>query len=121
MNQYIPTGWTSITPRIAVDQPEALVSFIKKVFEASGEYTADRPTELMIGDSRIMIGDVVDRAPFPAFLYVYVCDIEATYQRAIEQGAVSIESPVQTPYGDYRCMIEDTWGNLWQIASRIRT
>ena len=24
----------------------------------------------------------------------------------------------RTPYGDRRCMIEDAWGNTWQIATQ---
>lgn len=66
-----------------------------------------------------MIGDVVRRAPFPAFLYVYVQDTESTFNRAMDAGAIVVESPIKTPYGDYRCMIEDSWGNLWQIATRL--
>jgi uncharacterized glyoxalase superfamily protein PhnB len=52
---------------------------------------------------------------------VYVSDTDATYRRAIENGARSLEAPVETPYGDRRCMIEDRWGNTWQIATRKRT
>lgn len=119
MSQYTPAGWNSITPRIAVAEPKKLVAFVTEVFLATGDYTDDRPTELVIGDSRIMIGDVVVRAPFPAFLYVYVPDVEATFKRAIDAGATAIEAPTVMPYGDHRGMFEDDWGNLWQVATRL--
>jgi hypothetical protein len=45
----------------------------------------------------------------PAFLCVYVNDSDATFRRAIEAGARSIEEPFNTPYGDRRCMGEDEW------------
>jgi uncharacterized glyoxalase superfamily protein PhnB len=64
-----------------------------------------------------MISAAGARAPSPAFLYVYVADLQATYQRALERQARVIEAPILTPYGDYRCMLEDAWGNTWQIAA----
>jgi uncharacterized glyoxalase superfamily protein PhnB len=53
----------------------------------------------------------------PAFLYLYVDDIDATYRRALDAGAMSLEEPQDTPYGDRRGMVEDPCGNIWQIAT----
>lgn len=52
-----------------------------------------------------------------AFLYVYVEDADRTYQRAVDAGAISIEEPTDTPYGDRRATLRDSWGNMWQIAT----
>jgi PhnB protein len=49
----------------------------------------------------------------------YVNDADATYQRALNAGARSLEEPFDTPYGDRRCMVEDKWGNTWQIATQM--
>jgi len=35
----------------------------------------------------------------------------------VAAGARSLEEPVDTPYGDRRAMVEDSWGNVWQIAT----
>lgn len=113
-----PAGWHTVTPRIAVDGAESLVSFIKEVFGATGVYRSDRPSELRIGDSLILVGDTSVRASATAFLYVYVRDADAVYQAAIGAGASSIEEPFDTPYGDRRGMVRDSWGNIWQIATR---
>ena len=51
------------------------------------------------------------------FLYVYVENTDKTYRRALEAGALTIEKPVDMPYGDRRAMVEDQWGNIWQIAT----
>jgi uncharacterized glyoxalase superfamily protein PhnB len=59
------------------------------------------------------------RELFPAFLYVYVEDADATYRRALSVGAVSLEEPLDTPYGDRRAMVRDPFGNVWQIAHVI--
>jgi PhnB protein len=64
-----------------------------------------------------MLSEVGPRPATPAFVYVYVADADATYRRAIAAGARSIEEPIDTPYGDRRAMVEDAWGNAWQIAT----
>jgi PhnB protein len=113
----LPEGWHSITPRIVAKNAQKLVEFIKKVFDATGDYRSDRPTVLNIDDSLIMISDAGVRDPFPAFLYVYVQDADETYRKAMSAGATSEEEPDDTPYGDRRAMIKDPWGNFWQIAT----
>jgi uncharacterized glyoxalase superfamily protein PhnB len=113
----LPDGWHTVTPRIFADGADELVEFVKEVFGATGEYRDSRPTELKIGDSIVMIADASARRPTPAFLYVYVADADATYQRALDGGATSIEPPSDLPYGDRRGMVEDQWGNVWQIAT----
>lgn len=114
---YIPAGWPALIPRIAVDDPEALVAFIQQVFDATGDFNPHRPTELRIGDSMLMVGSTINRKAMPAFLYVYVKDADTIYRRALERGAKPIEEPRDTPYGDRRAMVEDAWGNAWQIAT----
>ena len=108
----------TVTPRIVAKDAKALVDFIKRVFEATGDYSAERPAVITIGDSNIMISDAGARDVMTAFLYVYVADADATYRRAIKAGARSIEEPLDTPYGDRRAMFEDAWGNTWQIATQ---
>lgn len=105
-------------PRIAVADVRAQVEFLRAVFHAVGDVAEGRPTELVIGDSVVMVGPILERDPFPAFLYVYVSDVEATYMRAINAGAESVEKPFDTPYGDRRAMVRDPFGNLYQIAHR---
>ncbi len=110
-------GWPTVAPRIVCADAQGLVRFVKRVFEARGEYREEHPSELWIGESVIMITEAGVRAVMAAVLYVYVADTDATYRRALKKGAQSIEAPVAMPYGDYRCMVEDNWGNSWQIAT----
>ena len=113
----VPDGWHTVTPRIVAHDAKGLVEFLKHVFVATGEYRPDRPSEVRIGDSVIMISDAGVRPAMTAFLYVYVEDADATCQRALAAGARSLEAPMATPYGDRRGMVEDRWGNTWQIAT----
>jgi PhnB protein len=113
----VPSGFHSVTPRIVVSDARAAVEFFRTVFRASGEALLDRPAEIRIGDSVVMVSEAGERETFPAFLYVYVDDADTTYERALVAGAVSVEQPWDTPYGDRRAMVRDAFGNLFQIAT----
>ncbi|HET6415005.1 MAG TPA: VOC family protein [Polyangiales bacterium] len=117
MANHVPAGWPAVVPRIAVADPEALVGFIQRVFGAVGKFHRERPSELRIGDSLIMVGSTIGREAMQAFLYVYVEDTDAVFRRAVDLGAKSLEEPQDMPYGDRRAMIRDPWGNTWQIAT----
>jgi PhnB protein len=113
-----PEGWHCVTPRIFVREPDKLVKFVKYVFGATGEFETTRPSILRIGDSNIMVSGTEFRDHMPAFLYVYVENVDTTHERALQAGASSLEEPQVTPYGDRRSMVSDRWGNVWQIAAR---
>jgi PhnB protein len=117
MRSHVPEGWHSITPRLVVRDPAKLVHFLRTVFNASGDYAEDRPALMRIGDSIVMVSGAGPREPMPTFLYVYVEDTDAIYQRALAAGATSIEMPADMPYGDRRAMVKDPFGNDWQIAT----
>ncbi|HET6687582.1 MAG TPA: VOC family protein, partial [Jiangellaceae bacterium] len=87
-------------------------------FDASGDVHPDRPAEIRIGDSLVMVTSAGEREAFPAFLYVYVDDADGAYRRALDAGALSVEEPLDTPYGDRRAMVRDRFGNVFQIAHR---
>ena len=115
-----PSGYGSVTPRIFVGDVAAQVDFLRAVFDAAGTLEAGRPAEIRIGDSLVMVSSADEREPFPAFLYVYVDDADATYQRALEAGATVLEAPLDTPYGDRRAMVRDPFGNVFQIAHAVQ-
>lgn len=114
---FTPPGWHTVVPRVVVDDPEGLVGFVVNVFDAEGSYNEQRPSEVRIGDSLVMISAAAQREKMPAFLYVYVADTDAIYERALAAGATTLEEPAEMPYGDRRAMIEDPFGITWQIAT----
>jgi PhnB protein len=117
MSTGTPPGWHSVTPRLVVNDPARLVGFLKQAFGGQGDYTEERPSQIRIGDSIVMVSGAEARIPMPAFLYVYVADADAVYRRALDAGAVSMEEPADLFYGDRRAMIQDPFGNIWQIAT----
>ena len=118
---FKPVGWPAVVPRLVTSDVQGVVTFLRSTFGAEGDIPRDRPAEMRIFDAIIMVSDGGGiRQSSSAFLYVYVEDTDATYQREIEAGAREVEPPADMPYGDRRATVQDVWGNTWQIATRKR-
>jgi PhnB protein len=119
MVKPIPHGWHSVTPRMFVQDVAEEVRFLRQAFGAVGELQTDMPSAMRIGDSNVMVSGAGVRDAIPAYLYLYVEDVDAAYRRALAAGAVPLEDPRDLPYGDRRGMVQDPGGNIWQIATHI--
>ncbi len=116
MNIKKPEGWQSVVPRLFTQDCKGLVEFLREVFDAEGEFHEQRPSELKIGDSKLMVSNAEVRGEYHSCFYVYLSNVEETFKRAIAKGAAVVEEPLITPYGDKRAVFIDTWGNMWQVA-----
>lgn len=102
------------------------MDFLKRVFGAEEKYLMRGPEgiimhgEVRIGESVIMLADACEKAiPRPAMLHVYVPDVDAAYQRALEAGAVSEREPADQFYGDRSAGVTDFFGNSWNMATPV--
>ena len=123
----IPNGFHTITPHLTVHNAAKLVDFLEKAFGAKKRFPPlTRPdgaimhVQMEIGDSLIMIGEPMGKNnPIPGNLYLFVQDVDATYQRAIQEGATSLMPPADMFYGDRTGAVLDICGNQWVIATHI--
>ena len=106
---------------MVVSDAAVAVEFLRRAFGATGHDPANRPAEMRIGDSVILVSQADEREVFPTFLYIYVHEADSAYRQALAAGAVTVEEPWDTPYGDRRAMVRDVFGNLYQIATRNDT
>lgn len=116
-----PPGYHTVTPRMVVADVAAAVDFLVSVFAATAPAPDGGPVQVRLGDSLVLVSPADSRELFPAFLYVYVADVQAAYARALAAGATSVEPPWDTPYGDFRAMVRDPSGNLFQLAAPADT
>jgi uncharacterized glyoxalase superfamily protein PhnB len=120
-----PAGYHTVSPYLVVNDAERLMTFLKEAFgavETERMENAGRLAhgEARIGDSIVMMGETADSSRIThTMLYLYVADVEGTYQRALAAGATSFEEPTDTPYGDRRAAFRDAFGNEWFVAKRI--
>lgn len=63
-----PPGFRSVTPRMVVADLEGAVELLRTVFGATGDVHADRPAEVRIGDSVVMVSGAGERELFPAMV-----------------------------------------------------
>ncbi|MCI0403961.1 MAG: VOC family protein, partial [Acidobacteria bacterium] len=121
-------GIHTVTPYLAVREAEKLIEFIRRAFGAKGRVLGigsqgGLHAEFRIDDSLVMIGGGAKwrGTPMPASLHLYVKDVDAVYQRAIDAGATSLYGPMDQPYGDREAGVEDLSGNQWFIATHRAT
>ena len=76
--------------------------------------------EVRIDDTVLMIADSAEGWPsIPAHVHIYVPDVDATYQRALEAGARSVQVPVKKDDADKRGGVKDASGKTWWIATQV--
>jgi PhnB protein len=122
----VPDGYPTVSPYLIVRGVSELVGFLKHVFEAEeieripGPDGAVSHAEVRIGDAMVMMGEAPEGyEPKPGSCYVYVPDVDAVYERALEAGATSVMEPADQFYGDRTGGVEDASGSTWWIATHI--
>ena len=122
----IPDGAHTVTPYLVVEGVPKLIDFLKQAFGAEELFRMARPdggvmhAEVKIGDSMIMIGEAMGQwKPKPCSLYLYVEDVDAVYQRAIQAGGTSVGEPKDQFYGDRSGGVTDPCGNHWGTGTHI--
>jgi PhnB protein len=122
----VPEGLHTVTPYLAGVGAAKLIEFLERAFGAKLEERHPRPddpekvmhSQILIGDSRIELGDVSDVMDARRFeLHLYVEDVDAVFEKAVAAGARTLHAPTDQPYGDREAGIEDPMGNYWYIAT----
>jgi uncharacterized glyoxalase superfamily protein PhnB len=123
---YKPAGYSTVSPYLIVDGASDTIDFLVRVFGAvelrrfPGAAGKLMHAEVRIDDTIVMLADgAADWPPIAANVHVYVADVDATYQRALEAGATSVQEPVKKDDADKRGGVKDTGGTTWWIATKM--
>jgi len=125
MSKPIPKGFGTVTPFLCVTNGAKMIDFLKQAFGGQEIFRMDKPdgslahAEVKIGDSMVMIGEVLAGQETHAMLHLYMPDTDATYKTALAAGAASIREPADQFYGDRSGGVSDFCGNQWWIATHI--
>jgi len=133
----IPDGYHTITPYLTLKDAAKAIKFYKDAFGAQEIEMHHAPdgrimnATLKIGNSFFMLCD-----EFPeyggcgispphslkgttAMLHLYVEDVDAAFNKAVKAGS-KVKMPVADMFwGDRYGQLEDPFGHLWSIATRI--
>lgn len=120
------TSYQTVVPYLIVSGVTDLIGFLIGVFGAREIQRHLSPdghvmhAEVRIGDSVVMLAEATDEfAAMPTTLHLLVDDVDATYARALQAGAVSLREPADQPYGFRNAGVRDASGNRWWLTAPI--
>ena len=127
VDHYRPEGYSSVSPYLMADGAQRVIDFLKQTFDASELRRFDMPdgtvmhAEVRVGDTVVMIADGGGEWPaFPAWMDVYVADVDATYRLGLAAGGTSAQEPRRNEgETDRRGGVKDPAGNTWWIATQV--
>ncbi len=130
----VPDGYHSVTPYLVVRDAAKAIDFYQRAFGAKELSRSLGPggsivhAEIQIGDSRIMLSDENleqgARSPqtlkgTPVNIFLYLPDVDATYQQAVSAGARSTAPLSNMFWGDRYGEVIDPFGHQWSLATHI--
>jgi uncharacterized glyoxalase superfamily protein PhnB len=134
MTTPVPEDFHTITPQIVVKGVASAIDWYTKALGAhellrntGPDGTSIMHSELLLGDSRFFVvdefpGSMVSPASLggtPVTLHLYVRDVDALFNRAVEAGATVLMPVADQFWGDRYGMLLDPFGHRWSMASRI--
>lgn len=125
--QHKPANYNTVSPYLIVDGATETLDFLKRVFDAvelrrfpddSGRLMH---AEVRIDDTVIMLADPAppDWPAMPSHVHIYVQEVDATYRKALDAGAISVQEPLRKQDEDKRGGVKDAGGTTWWIATRV--
>jgi len=130
-----PAGYTTLTPFLVCAPAAEAIGFYEAVLGATVVSRMDGPdgtvlhAELDLGDGRLQLGDpneqyglvVPDRSgdAVSGSTCIYVPDVDAVFDRAVEHGATVRERPDTFVTGDRFASIYDPFGHRWAVMTRV--
>ncbi len=125
--EYIPDGYTAVTPYLVAEDAAGLIDFLVNAFGAvermriPGPDDGIRHAEVVIGGDAIMLCSVAppEFTLTTAHVNLYVADVDSAYAQAIGAGAASVREPANQIYGDRGACITDPASNTWSLSSPV--
>ena len=121
-----PADFPSVSPYLIVNGAERTIRFLVDVLDAKELRRFPSPdgrivhSEVRIDDSVVMVADPAEGWPaIGANVHVYVRDVDATYRRALDAGAESVQEPTKKDDPDKRGGVRDAGGTTWWISTKV--
>jgi PhnB protein len=130
----IPEGYHNVTPYLYVRAAASAIDFYKNVFGATeivrmaGSNGKIMHAELRIGDSIVMLADENPQngvmspqtvGGYSGGLHLYVGNVDAVVQKAVESGAKLLRPIKNQFYGDRSGSLLDPFGHMWSVATHV--
>ena len=128
----VPKGYHTVTPGLAIRNADQAIEFYKKAFGAKEKSRMSGPdgkimhAEIMIGDSRIHVGEEMPQMGHhspqslngtTASLHIYVKNADKVFEQALAAGATAAMPIGEAFWGDRYGQVIDPYGHRWGIAT----
>lgn len=130
-----PEGYTTLTPFLVCSPATEAIAFYEAVFGATVVGRMDGAggtvlhAELDLGLGRLQLSDPNaeyglvapsrDGDDVSGSTCIYVADVDAVFDRAVERGASVREKPSTFVTGDRFASIYDPFGHRWAVMTRV--
>jgi PhnB protein len=130
----IPTGYTTVTPYLAVRRATEAIEWYKQVFAAEEIVRMAGPdgklmhAEIRVGDAIIMLSDEFVEMdchapsavnPATSSIWLYVPNVDQTFEKATGAGAKILNEVSDMFWGDRLGKVQDPFGHVWCIATHV--
>jgi PhnB protein len=121
----VPRQYGTVTASLNQSDASATIAFCKKAFGAkvlskmAGTGGKIMHSEILIGDTIVMVSDAVMEPARAAGLFLYVPKVDKTIAKAVKAGATVVMPAQDMFWGDRFGRVKDPFGNLWAVASRV--
>jgi PhnB protein len=130
----IPSRYPRVSPYLCVSDCDAAIQFYSEVFGFEERMRIPLPggtighAELALGDGVVMMSDEFPDMGVlgpksvggtPVTVCIYVENVDAVHRAALEAGAKEVRGPEDQFHGDRSSKLEDPFGHVWSIATRI--
>lgn len=118
----IPAQYLPVIPYLILNESSKFLEFAKYVFAATEQHiTRLENGEIMHGEVRIFDAVIMfaqaneNWGNKPAGMFLYVENVDQTYDAGLRQNAISLMPPEKKDYG-YTAGFEDPFGNQWWLV-----
>jgi len=131
---YVPQGFHTVTPYLAINGAAQAIEWYKEAFgakELTRQTTPDGKiihARVKIGDSIVMMSDIFpgsrhkdprDLGAASVTLHIYAENVDAVWKRAIDAGA-KVDSPLDNMFwGERYGQLTDPFGHSWSLSMQI--
>ncbi len=125
--ERFPGGKAAVTPYVVVKGAARFLEFVEETFEVKRSFDVPNEdgtlghAEITVDGSVLMTFDAQPDWPdTPAFLSVFVADVDAVLARALAAGATLLTPMMESRIsGDRGCRITDPVGNIWWVQTPL--
>jgi len=127
-NRSVPVS--TVLPHVRYRDPAQAIAWLERVFGFAEHYRYGDPlsgAQLNLGHACVMVKQAAAQEQSPRelgfgtqSLTVFVDDVEGHYVRAKAAGAVILEEPHETVYGEFHYAAEDIEGHHWLFSRHAK-